>query len=196
MNKNLIFIITISALLFFPLHPCRGVDSAGGSMRNVAIEVEFKEFGRSTVKAGFIGPFERRKSSEYVKQFIVVSDGLTGTIRVGEDVPYMEYYSRYLFDHGYVESYRTTFKEIGTKLVVTPRIRGNNIEVSLTPQISYLSGGRREVINVTELTTSVIIANGQSMSIGGLIKDREFTDCFLKTGRASNLDIILTPRIR
>ncbi len=196
MNKSGFFIIVVSALLFFEASAHCQSDALDAPLRNVAIEVEFKESGREIVKAGPIGPFERRKSSEYVKQYIVVSDGLTGTIRVGEDIPYVEYYSRYLFDHGYIESYRTTFREVGTKLAVTPRIRGNSIEVSLTPQISYLKEGDRQVISVTELTTSVIVANGRSVSIGGLIKDREFEGCFLKTNSGSSLDIVLTPSIQ
>jgi len=173
-----------------------GMAPPGELPKNIAIEVEFKEFGKRAVKAGVIGPYETRRSSEYTKQFIVVSDGMTGTIRVGEDVPYIEYYSSYLFRHGYVESYDITFREVGTKLVVTPKIRGDYIEVSLTPQISYLSEGRRDIINIKELTTNVIAANGQSISIGGLIKDDEFKGYFFKTKEASNLDIILTPRIQ
>jgi type II secretory pathway component GspD/PulD (secretin) len=88
------------------------------------------------------------------------------------------------------------FKKVGTKLAVTPKIRGDYIEVSLTPQISYLSEGRRDVISIKELATTVMVANGQSINIGGLIKDEEFSEYFFKTDTASKLDIILTPRIQ
>lgn len=192
-----ILISIIGALLFLEIGACGGIaQPAEGLPRNIAVEVEFREFGSQKVKVGIIGPYEKRSSSEYTKQFIVVSDGLTGTIRVGEDVPYIKYYVSYLRRYGYVESYEITFKEVGTKLVVTPKIRGNNIEVTLTPQITYLSGGRRDVIDVKELSTSVIVPDGQSISIGGLIKDEEFKSYFFKTKEASNLDIILTPRIQ
>jgi len=165
--------------------------------KNVFIEVEFKEIGGKKVKLGGLGPYQTQSSSRYVKQSLLVSDGLRGTIRVGEDIPYVEYYKRYLFKHGYVETIvETAFKEVGTKLVVTPKIRGDYIEITLTPQISYLSKGRKDVIDIRELTTSVIVANGQSISIGGLISDEEFSEYFFKTGEKSNLDIILTPRIQ
>lgn len=192
-----VLISIIGALLLLEIGAYGGVaPPAEGLPRNVAIEVEFKEFGSEKVKVGIIGPYEKRSSSEYTKQFIVVSDGLTGTIRVGEDVPYITYYVSYLCRHGYVESYDITFKEVGTKLIVTPKIRDNNIEVTLTPQITCLSGGRRDVIEVKELSTSVVVADGQSISIGGLIKDDEFKSYFFRTKEASNLDIILTPRIQ
>jgi len=182
--------------LFFSGIPAEGETITRPLPRNISIEVEFREAGRSTSRGRLLSPYQTRSSSQYVKQSLVVTDGLTGTIRVGEDVPYIEYYSRYLFDHGYVETIETAFREVGTKLVVTPRIRGNYIEVSLTPQVSYLSGAEREVVNMKELTTTVIAANGQSISIGGLIKDEAFRENFFKTNTASNLDIILTPRIQ
>lgn len=173
-----------------------GSDMTREPPRNVAIEVEFKELGKSSVKAGMLGPYKTRRSSEYLKQFIVVSDGMTGTIRVGEDVPYIEYFSRYLFRHGYIESVETSFREVGTKLTVTPKIRGDKIEISLTPQLSYVSNERIGAIDIKELTTNVVAADGQPLSIGGLIKDEEFKGYFFKRASSSNLDIILTPRIK
>jgi hypothetical protein len=164
--------------------------------RNISIEVEFKEVGQRTKRIKGLKPYQKISDSQYTKQHIVVSDGLTATIRMGEDVPYIEYYTRYLHNHGYVEEIGVTFREVGTKLLVSPKIRGNYIEISLTPQISCLSEGRRDVINIQELTTTVMAADGQSISIGGLIKDEEFKGYFLKTNTASNLDIILTPHIQ
>ena len=196
MKKIYLFVpIIVTILMPFAITAYGGV-APRTLPKNVAIEVEFKETGRKVVKAGVIGPYETRSSSQYVRQSLLVSDGLTGTIRVGKDVPYIEYYTSYLTDHGYVQAIETTFKEIGTKLVVTPKIRGNFIEISLTPQVSYLSEGRKDVINMKELTTTVVVADGQSISIGGLIKDEEFKRYFFKTDTASSLDIILTPRIQ
>lgn len=196
MKRIYIFTVGISIVLIFFATAAYGETAPSGELpRNVSIEVEFKEFGKKVARVNILGPYETRRSSEYVKQSLVVSDGMTGTIRVGEDIPYIEYYRRYLFDHGYIETIETTFREIGTKLVVSPKIRGDFIEVSLTPQISYLSKGRTEAINVKELTTQVMVADGQSINIGGLIKDQEFKRYFLKTKEASNLNIILTVRI-
>ena len=168
---------------------------SGQLPRNVIIEVEFKETGRKIVKAGALGPYQISGISQYVNQSLLVSDGLTGTIRVGEDVPYKKYYARYLSDCCYIES-EIIFKEVGTSLAVTPKIRGNYIEVSLTPQISYLAEGAEGTINVKELTTAIIAADGQPVNIGGLIKNKEFRRHFFSTGMASSLDIILTPRIQ
>ena len=53
-----------------------------------------------------------------------------------------------------------------------------------------------ESIDVKELTTTVLAVDGQSISIGGLFKDNDFTDHFFKTRSSSNLNIILTPHIQ
>ncbi len=182
-------------LSFFGI-PAYGGIAPGSLPRNISIEVEFKETGFRTRSIKGLSPYQRVKDSQYTKQHIVVSDGLTATIRVGEDVPYMEYYTRYLINGGYVETVETVFREVGTRMTVTPRIRGNYIEISLTPQISYISEGERGVIDVKELTTTVLAVDGQSISIGGLFKDNDFTDHFFKTKSSSNLNIILTPHIQ
>ena len=196
MKKLYLFILVIAISLSFSASAADDAVVPTQLPRNITIEVEFKETGTKTKRLGGFAPYQTRRTSQYTKQFLTITDGLTGTIRVGEDVPYREYYTRYLIDHGYVETVEITFKEIGTKLVVTPKIRGNYIEISLTPQISYMSGKRKDVINIKELTTTVIAMDGQSISIGGLLKDKEFKDFFFKTKTASNLNIILTPHIQ
>lgn len=161
--------------------------------RNVRIEVEFKEYGESE-KGIFGATWQEREISEYTKQFIVVSDGLSASIFVGQTVPYVNYYRRYLYDGGYIEK-DITIKEVGTKLKVTPRIIGDLVEISLTPQVSYISSKGRGIIDITTLTTTVIVKDGHSVSIGGLQKDAEFESYFFKSSSQSNLNIILTPHI-
>ena len=168
----------------------------GADARNISIEVEFRETAGITKRAKLLGKYQDVSRDSYTKQYIVVSDGLTGTIRVGEDVPYIEDYTVYLGRYGYVETATTAFKEIGTKLAVTPKIRGNYIEITLTPQVSYISDKDSGVIDIKEVSTSVLVADGQSVNIGGLFKDSEFSNIFFRTESASKLDIILTPHIQ
>jgi hypothetical protein len=196
MKKLYLFILVIAIFLSYSSSVAYGEMAPSQLPRNIRIEVEFKETGIKTKRIGGLAPYQTRRTSQYTKQSLTITDGLTGTIRVGEDVPYIEYYTRYLIDHGYVQTLEITFKEIGTKLLVTPKIRGDYIEISLTPQISYMSGCRKDVINIKELTTTVIAMDGQPISIGGLLKDDEFKDYFFKTKTASNLNIILTPHIQ
>jgi len=163
--------------------------------RNVRIDVEFKEYGQSSKGIG-AAQWRTGRSSSYTKQFIVVSDGLSASIFVGEEVPYVDYYVSFLYDNAYIAS-NVTIKEVGTKLKVEPRIIGNgSVEITLTPQISYLADRRRGVIDIQKLSTTVIAYDGQPLVIGGLEKDRDFDRHFFTTSSSRSLEIILTPHIQ
>ena len=188
-------VVLIAALLsiFVPLG--HGEDAA--RPKNIRIDVEFKEYGQ-TQKGVLSADWRDTKHSQYTKQYILVSDGRSASIFVGEKVPYVSYYITFLRDGGYIEG-DVTIKEVGTKLQVTPRIVGDMddmIEVTLTPQISFISDKKRGVIDIKTLSTTVIAADGQSISIGGLQKDAEFDKYFFRSSSRGSLDIILTPHIR
>ncbi|MDD5681219.1 MAG: hypothetical protein PHI59_08290 [Candidatus Omnitrophica bacterium] len=190
--KNTSF-ITGQIILFFVL--LCGAASAEDFPPNISIEVEFKEFGKKSGGIKGLGETYSVNTSNYTKQHIVVTDGLSASIRVGEDVPFVDYYVDYLFHNGYIETREVVWKKVGTSLKVTPKIRGGVIEVELTPEISAVIDKRERIIDVKKLSTTVMAADGQSISIGGLIQDKDFSGMFFKSGKSSSLDIILTPRI-
>ncbi|MCK9554420.1 type II and III secretion system protein [bacterium] len=169
--------------------------SAYALPRNISIEVEFKESGGGVQYSKNKIVVRNQTSSKYSKQFVVVSDGLTATIRVGEDVPFATYYIDYFYRYGYIVSKDITFKKVGTSLKVTPKIKGNYIEIELVPEISAVIDRKKQIIDVKSLSTTVIAVDGQSISIGGLIQDKDFSGTFFKSSKSSSLDIILTPRI-
>ncbi len=187
----LLLFISIGTVLFASNPTAYAKDEA--LPRNVRIEVEFKEYGESE-KGILSTTWQKIEHSEYTKQFIVVSDGLSASIFVGQKVPYITYYIEYLYNGGYLEK-NVIVKEVGTKLKVTPRIRGGLVEVTLTPQISFISDTRRGTIDIKTLNTTVIVQDGQSISIGGLLQDAEFERYFLQSSSQSNLNITLTPHI-
>jgi type II secretory pathway component HofQ len=165
--------------------------------RNIRIDVEFKEYGQ-TQKGVLSADWRDTKHSQYTKQFILVSDGRSASIFVGEKVPYVNYYITFLRDSGYIEA-DVTIKEIGTKLQVTPKIVGymdDMIEVTLTPQISFMADKKHGVVDIKTLSTTVIAHDGQSIEIGGLQKDAEFDKYFFHSASQGDLKIILTPHIR
>ena len=162
--------------------------------RNIRIDVEFKEFGEASRGIG-AAKWRSEKSNSYTKQFIVVSDGLSAGIFVGQEVPYITYYRQFLWDHEYLET-GIEIREVGTKLRVEPHIIGNIIEITLTPEVSYISDRGRGTIDIKTLSTTVMAADGQSIPIGGLQKDAEFDKYFFSRSSGSNLEIILTPHIQ
>ncbi|MDD5644673.1 MAG: hypothetical protein PHO00_04420 [bacterium] len=163
--------------------------------RNISIEVEFKQSGEGVQYSKNKIVVRNQTSSNYTKQYVMVTDGLTASIRVGQDVPFADYYIDYFYRYGYIVSKDITFKKVGTSLKVTPKIKGSLIEIELVPEISAVIDKKKQVIDVKTLSTTVMAVDGQPISIGGLIQDKDFSGTFFKSSRSSSLDIVLTPRI-
>ena len=128
-------------------------------------------------------------------QFLVVTEGVEGRIFIGERVPMVSYYYQYLVSEGYLTGAAITMQEVGTSLVARARVLPDGrIEVTLTPEISYLTPEGRGSLAVTKLTTSVIVPPGQSLEIGGRIARNEFESRFYRGASGQELQIILTDR--
>jgi len=101
--------------------------------------------------------------------FTVVQDGGTGTIMVAQDVPSSQiaYFYDYATGKGYVGQ-GVAWQRVGTALTVRPVILpGNQVRVSLTPVISYVTSSGGGTIEVVEAATEVIVPSGGRMQIGG-----------------------------
>ena len=101
--------------------------------------------------------------------FTVVQDGGTGTIMVAQDVPspQIAYFYDYATGKGYVGQ-GMAWQRVGTALTVRPVILpGNQVRVSLTPVISYVTSSGGGTIEVVEAATEVIVPSGGRMQIGG-----------------------------
>lgn len=143
---------------------------------NVKIEVIFNEDTAMTEKGGNLGVrnnsveinLMNRKSttSRSSGQFLVVQSGSSASIRVVQEVPFVDYFYNYARGRGYLLS-ETRWRDIGTQMSVRPQVRGNLIDVELMPQITALVDGRLDVIDYRDLSTRVTVASGQEVSIGG-----------------------------
>jgi type II secretory pathway component GspD/PulD (secretin) len=143
---------------------------------NVKVEVIFNEETASTSRGADVGV--RKKSMEIdlmnhrtttsrsSGQFLVVQSGSSASIRVVQEVPFVDYFYNYAYGHGYITS-QTRWRDIGSQMSVRPKVRGNLIEVELMPQITALIDGRQEIIDYRDLATKVTVANGQEVSVGG-----------------------------
>jgi len=138
---------------------------------------------------------------ENTTQMLVAADGRSASIRVGERVPYVTWLTEYGHRHGYVRNIEIEWRDVGSFLVMEPTIIAPVlILVRLTPELSgRLENGDRQSIQFTHLATEVTVADGQTISIGGFSKDKDFSSKFLigrgSSGESSVTDITLTPRI-
>ncbi len=156
------------------------------SGKNIRIEVQMESAG--SVREGFYQADHQSKST----QMLLVADGLEGRLFIGEQVPYTVWYHTYLQNEGYLVG-NIQFRNVGTSLIVAPRVVGNQIEVTLTPEISYDTRDGRGTIAVTKLSSTVRVANGQSIQVGGGAQKTEFENNFYTRQTGEAMRVILTP---
>ena len=101
--------------------------------------------------------------------FTLVLDGSESILSVATRVPQSQtaYYHNYAAGIGYIER-RIVFNDVGTSLRVSAAtLPDGQIQLRLTPRISYFSAERPGAIDFTEAATELIIPNGQPVSLGG-----------------------------
>jgi type II secretory pathway component GspD/PulD (secretin) len=128
----------------------------------------------------------RKTSTQHrAGQFLVVQSGSSASLRVVQEVPFVDYFYQYALGRGYVVESQTRWRDIGTQMSVRPRVRGQLIDVELMPQITRLVDGRSETIDYRDLVTTVTVAPGQEVSVGGFQgAGDEFNRNFFLGGRS------------
>lgn len=139
---------------------------------NIAVVKRPETFAKSGLRIGVAGPnFKARlditkqqlKSSEESELFIVLADGATGYINIGQEiyVPQFYYLGRWYRAIDY------QFRQAGRSLKVTARkLPSGLIDMELTPVFSkFLSDGGD--LELTELSTRVTAQPSQTLVIGG-----------------------------
>jgi len=135
-----------------------------------------------------------------VMQTILVASGRTGVLRVGEDVPYLDWLMSYGLHAGYFQS-ELNWQKIGSYLIVEPVVVGEGpmIRIRLTPELRGLVDGNPYHTKFAGVSTEVVVMNGQTFQVGGVAKDAEFYSRFLvgvgRSGTAESIQIYLTPHI-
>lgn len=141
--------------------------------------------------------------SDNALQTLVVQNGAEGRIFVGADVPFADWLIAMGQQWGYAEQ-NFKFRPVGSSLVVQPQITGGGglITVTLTPELSCLEegSGKLERVRYTRVATQVTIADGATIDLGGVGKDKEFYNKFLvgvaRGGESRSVQIQLTAHIQ
>ena len=126
---------------------------------------------RGTVQtSGRITANERRSTVQRSSGvFTRVLDGSESILSVATRVPQNQvaYYHNYAAGIGYIER-RIVFQDVGTLLRVSAAtLPDGQIQLRLTPRISYFSAERPGAIDFTEAATELVVPNGQPVSLGG-----------------------------
>lgn len=107
---------------------------------------------------------------------LMCTDNLPGSMQVGQVIPQMK---ASLSDTANPGAISNTFeyKDVGLILNVTPHVRsGNLVALEIEQRIEELmttQGSTTPVTSKREIKTSVLVANGETIILGGLIKEAE-----------------------
>jgi type II secretory pathway component GspD/PulD (secretin) len=162
-------------------------ESRSQSLRHIKVLLETKQSGTSNqealqgsggvvIRRGTVQPSGRITANERQTTvqrssgiFTLVLDGSESILSVATRVPQRQiaYYHDYAAGIGYVER-RIIFNDVGTSLRVgAATLSDGQIQLRLTPRISYFSAERPGAIEFTEAATELIVPNGQPVSLGG-----------------------------
>ncbi|MEM1156724.1 MAG: hypothetical protein AAF649_09500 [Verrucomicrobiota bacterium] len=110
----------------------------------------------------------RTTTSSNQTAFLMVQSGMYSRLNVSKEVPRPAYFYSVLSRYGYVQT-GVAFERVsvGTMLEVAPTVRGNWIDLDITPVITSMENNRRRDFKVRELTTRVTLASGSKVQIGG-----------------------------
>jgi general secretion pathway protein D len=136
-----------------------GIDSSGDTVRTVINALASKS-----------------KAKLLASPHIMVSDNHEARIQVGQQVPIP---TSQIYSTSGVASTQTTiqYKDIGIILKVKPQINDSGlVALELTQEVStystvQLSGQDEIILNKTEASTNLVVQDGQTIIIGGLIRE-------------------------
>lgn len=139
------------------------------------------------------------EQSSDVKQLLVVASGREASLRVGTEVPYLEWIMNYGLRHG-VLTEQVAWQQVGAFLSVQPWVLDQGmIRLRIVPELRGQVNGDTRAVRFAAAATEVVVADGQTYPLAGLADGHEFLQRFLvgrAAGRATEvLDITVTPRV-
>lgn len=148
-----------------------------------------------------LGGSSSRSTSE-TRQDIVVLSGGKASIEVAEQVPYADWFWTWGQGQGLWPAQSVQWRDVGASLVVEPFVLDDHtVRLRVTPQFSYFLGRDRLVTRIQQLSTEVVVREGEEVDLGGLpMSHHEFKERFLlgvgRSGQTERVQIRLRARIQ
>lgn len=114
----------------------------------------------------------KQKLSVKGEQTLRVMSGRSGRIETGISIPYTDWFYHYSRQHGYLIA-ETKFRDVTTGFLVTPRVIGENIHISIQPRISFPGATGPDEIIFREAATDITSKNRETIVIGSSSKSDE-----------------------
>ncbi len=174
--------------------------------RNIQIRVQFNETGGARRDGMAVGPggiggtSQSTGFGQNTVQTLTAGDGGRAFLEVTQEYP--QHFVTYFYDYVHhigITTVQAQWRSVGSRLVIQPRSSGNLVRVRLIPELTFVTPGGPGSVAIERLATEVTAQHGQSIQIGGLAQDQEFSSRFFmgfdSGGRSRRLNITLTPYI-
>jgi type II secretory pathway component GspD/PulD (secretin) len=145
------------------------------------------------------GASSSRSTSESHEEIVVLNSG-RASIKVADQVPYADWFWTWGQGSGLWPSQSVQWREVGTSLAVEPLVLDDHtIRLRVTPEFGYFLDRDRRVSRVQQLSTEVVVREGDEIDLGGLMSNREFKERFLvgvgRSGQTERIQIRLKARV-
>jgi len=182
------------------------VRETAGPTRNIQIRVQFNEAGIAhhdglmVTPKGSGGVSRTTGFGQNTAQMLTAMDGGRAYLEITREYPrpYLSYFYDYVRQFG-VAMIHVEWRSVGSRLAIHPRSMGNLVRVRLIPELTYVTSAGPGAVAVERLATEVVLGNGQTIQIGSLSQDQEFSSRFFmgfdERGRSRSVSVTLTPTI-
>ena len=140
-------------------------------------------------------------ASQDIQQMLVARSGHEARLRIGEQLPYLEWTADYSPFHSRIQV-GTRWQEVGAFLVFQPILLpdGETILIRLTPEIRGIApDASPQTFRFRTIETELIVRNGQTTQIGGWSEANTLYNRFLigrsRQTQSTDLKIQITPQI-
>ena len=183
------------------------------SLKDLGVEIKWSYKDNHWLIGNFIRPestggvnvqagveIKEEKITKRGWQNLLVMSGKEGSISAGVSIPYVDWFYAYSRNYGYYTR-ELKFKDVTTGFVVLPRVKGETISVTITPQVSYVTDAERGTIKFARISTTVDVKDGEAVILGSSPMDGEstvkrFLGGIQKTGEKTDFYMVLTATVQ
>lgn len=103
-----------------------------------------------------------------VTQFLRVLEGQRAFIRIGHSIPHVQPFLVFSHKHLGVLA-NVAYREVTTGFEVLPRLRGKQVEIEITPKLSFHAGHMIQPVTFYELRSAVLVDIGEWVDLGSVL---------------------------
>lgn len=139
--------------------------------------------GNSQASVGYEIEHRTKSRDRGMTQVVRVLDGRRAFLRVGHAIAYIQPFLTFSRRYAHVVA-NVGYQEVSTGFEVLPRMRGSQVEVEITPKLSFHRGHLVEPVSFHQLSTTVIVGLGEWIDLGSAMGTSNEVTRAILDGRA------------